>query len=181
MFSNIVNRLRSVCCDSDKKSNHIACLVKGRTKIVNSSTNVYERQYVHRLCTTSLHAEINCVKSNPKKNKKNLAMLILRFRKDGHLCDSRPCFDCKKYLITKGFSYVFCSVSDGTIQKLFLKDVPNYLSVSQIQAKIIGLSPLKETHIRDLGDMGLDINGLHKLELRRQLEIINCLRKRRKE
>lgn len=183
MFTNIVNKFRSICCNTiDCKSNHVACLVKGRTKVVTSCMNDYQRQYIGRALHTTLHAEVGCLKDNKdlssqkKKIKKNLSLLILRYRKDGSLCDSRPCSDCKTFLLNKGLLFVFCSVTDGTIQKIFLKDVPNYLSASQIQFKIYGLRPLSYTHIKKLNELGLTVDNLQRMSLHEQLDILTLVK-----
>jgi len=183
MFSNIVCKFRPICCStSGCKSSHIACLVKGRKRVISVSTNDYRRQYVNRSLTTNVHAEIMCLKDNKdlrsnNKIKKNLSLLILRYRKDGSLCDSKPCSDCKEFLIHKGLSFVYCSVADGSIQKLFLKNLPNYLSPSQILFQIFGTRPLKKIHVNVLEEMGLTINSLHKMPQQEQLAILKkCYR-----
>jgi len=182
MFSSIVDKFRPLCCGAvGCKSNHVACLVKGRRRIVSSCMNDYRRQYIGRKLSTTLHAEVGCLKDNKdliiqKKIKKNLSLLVLRYRKDGALCDSRPCSDCKEFLLNRGFTFVYCSIADGSIQKFFLKDILNHLSSSQIQFKIFGLRPLTQVHIKKLDELGLTIDTLQNKSLHEQLDILTMVK-----
>jgi len=171
--------LRLHCCTNgiSCKSNHIACLVKGLKKVVNWHMNDYRRQYVSRAFTTNGHAEVLCLKDIPQKRLKKLNVLILRFKKDGNLCDSRPCANCKDFLRKKGVTSVYCSMFDGSIQKIALDNVPDYLSSSQIQFKIFGLKPLSGKHIYELSKIGLDIDTLQKMSFHKQLDILTVIKK----
>ena len=181
MFEDIVDRYRlqdQHCCS---KSHHVACLIKGTKKVVSSASNDYRRQYVGRKNHASLHAERSCIKDinrnrSSNKIKKNLTLLVLRFRKDGTLCDSRPCAECKEYLINNGLIFVFCSIADGSIQKIFLKDLPNYLSKSQIQFKIFGLQTLTAQNLKKLHELGYNMDSLNKKGLHEQLQILRIVK-----
>lgn len=121
----------------DQRYVHVAFLIKGK-KIIHFSMNNYNRQYVDGKFTTSLHAEIGCVKilKDKGKIKKGFDVLVLRFNKgNGYLCDSRPCSNCKTFLEKKGFCRVYCSTEDGTIQKFKLSEMDEYYSVAWTKLK----------------------------------------------
>jgi len=185
MFQNTINKFREICCKNQHQHhNHVACLLKGRKKVISYSLNDYRRQYVSRAITSNIHAEVSCLKNiltKDKKIKKNLILLILRFKKDGTLCDSKPCAECKKYLLSNNILSVFCSLSDGSIQKIFLKDLPNYLSSAQIQFKIFGLSNVRQEHLQILINMGLNMAILQKRGLKERLEILKNIKQDVKE
>lgn len=117
--------------------NHIAYLIKGK-KVINYCRNNYHRQYVNGQATTSMHAEVGCLLKykDCEKIKKGFSLLILRFSKnEGLLCDSRPCNNCKTFLLKKGITKVYCSTADGTIQKFKLDEIEEYYSVAWLKFK----------------------------------------------
>lgn len=133
MFENIINNFRNSLINDDFKNfryRHIACLVNGQ-RLVSYSTNDYNRQYVNRKKTTSLHAEQGCVKNH--KRIKGFKLVVFRFDKTGNLCNSSPCSACKKALLGKGIRFIFCSNKDGVIEKLKLDNIEPYFSVSQLR------------------------------------------------
>jgi deoxycytidylate deaminase len=116
---------------------HIAFLMKGK-RIVRRSFNDYNRQCVNGEVTTSLHAEVGCVMRlrNNDRIKKGFDILILRFNKnDGLLCDSKPCNNCKNFLLSKGINKVYCSTENGTIQKFKLSEIEEYYSIAWLKLK----------------------------------------------
>lgn len=110
--------------------NHIAYLFKGK-KLVKFSTNDYFRQCFNNKRITSLHAEIGCIKNEMVK--KGFKMVVIRFNKNGELCDSKPCNNCKMHLLSKGFTTIYCSMANGKISKIKLMDIEDYNSPSQIK------------------------------------------------
>lgn len=123
--------------EHSNRYNHIAYLIKGK-KVINYSRNNYHRQYVNGQATTSMHAEVGCLLKykDCDKIKKGFSLLILRFSKnEGLLCDSRPCNNCKTFLLKKGITKVYCSTADGTIQKFKLDDIEEYYSVAWLKFK----------------------------------------------
>jgi deoxycytidylate deaminase len=131
-FNKIVRQGREICFQDDhKRYYHIAFLIKGK-KIINYSINDYERQYVNGKITTSLHAEVGCMLKfkNANKIKKGFDILILRYNKKTILCDSKPCQNCKKFLIQKGIYKIYCSLPNGSIEKIKLEDIKEYYSVA---------------------------------------------------
>ncbi len=123
--------------EHSNRYNHIAYLLKGK-KVINHSRNNYHRQYVGGKATTSLHAEVGCMLKykDCDKIKKGFNLLILRFSKnDGQLCDSRPCNNCRLFLMQKGVTKVYCSTADGTIKKFKLDELEEYYSVAWLKFK----------------------------------------------
>jgi deoxycytidylate deaminase len=105
------------------RSVHIAYVLKGR-RIVHQAVNDSDRCYVDGRYQTSMHAEMNVLRSL-KKNK-SFNLLVIRIEKGtGQLCESTPCDNCRQELLNRGFKTVYCSRSDGSIQKVRL-DVPTY-------------------------------------------------------
>lgn len=152
-FDTLVDKARNLCSHNDcydksfihsmtkhrytNRYNHVAYLMKGK-KVIAHCRNNYYRQYVQGKATTSLHAEVGCMLKfkDSEKIKKGFSLLILRFNKnDGLLCDSRPCNNCKQFLIKKGITKVYCSTADGTIQKFKLSDIDEYYSVAWLKFK----------------------------------------------
>ncbi len=123
-FINIIDE------NSDFRYNHVAYLFKGK-KLVKCCTNNYNRQCFNSKRVTSLHAEIGCIKNDMVK--KGFKMLVVRFNKNGELCDSKPCNSCKNHLLSKGFVNIYCSTSNGTISKFKLSSIEDYNSPSQIK------------------------------------------------
>lgn len=76
--------------------------------------------------------------------RKKYRLLVLKFSKNGELSDSKPCLDCKKRMMEKGFTEVYFSTSDGTIEKIKLKDLETRYSKSQEQFKIYGYQSVDE-------------------------------------
>lgn len=148
-FENIVDQGREICFKDNNQCNnerdryyHIAYLVKGK-RIITYSRNHYNRQYVNGKVMTSLHAEIGCMLKykNSSRIRKGFDILILRYnRHTGCLCDSKPCNNCKQFLIKKGINRIYCSLSDGSIKKIRLEDIEEYYSVAW--KKLIGERPL---------------------------------------
>jgi deoxycytidylate deaminase len=143
-FDSLVEKGRSICFERGHQERyyHIAYLIKGR-RVINYSRNNYNRQFINGKIATSLHAEIGCMKflKDNKRIKKGFSVLILRYNKhNGSLCDSKPCNNCKQFLIKKGLTKIYCSTSDGTIQKFKPEDISEYYSVAW--KKLIGNKPI---------------------------------------
>ena len=105
--------------------------------MIHYGKNDYERQYVDGQSATSLHAEVCCIRKI-KKMRKKYRLLVLKFNKDGSLVESKPCSDCKKQMMEKGFTEVFYSTSEGIIEKTKLRDLKTRESKSQKQFKVHG-------------------------------------------
>ena len=169
MFSPIIERLRSICMESlpfinskHGPSVHIAAFFKGK-RLVNHSMNDYDRQCINGRKTTSQHAEVGCTKCYGSTIKKGLWLLVLRFNRQGHLKESRPCSSCKKFLINKGISSIYCSVEDGSIEKIRLSEVIDYVSPSQLKFNG-GYRSNKEPYRREPSIMKIQIHIQTKLQ-----------------
>lgn len=130
MFESLVAKCRSMI-EKYKDINryiHVAAILKSNNNPLYHGINDYSRTYINRKKVTALHAEANCLNKFKKIKRK---FIILRFDKNGNLKDSRPCSECKKLMISKGLTYVYCSMSDGTIKKINLYEVEDYMSLSQ--------------------------------------------------
>jgi deoxycytidylate deaminase len=74
---------------------------KVRGKKVAIGKNSLNRQYN----SPTLHAEIDAYLKLPRYYwKKDLDMIVVRFGKEGKLCQSRPCYHCLKTLTSSGLS-----------------------------------------------------------------------------
>jgi len=132
-FRSIINKyIMSNKYSVGSGSKHIAFLIKGKC-VIKFAKNEYERQCFKGKSTTSLHAEINCVRQlKPKKNVKKFRLLVININKEnGELKNSIPCLTCKKYLINKGFTHIYCSTKDGSIKKFKLNKIESKLTHSQ--------------------------------------------------
>lgn len=127
-FSSIIDHFRFLCMGREDRYCHVAGLIKSNSKLIKYAFNDYNRQYKGRKVITALHAEQNCVVCS---NSKNCKLIVVRFDKNGNLKDSKPCSYCKNHLIKNGFKHIYCSLEDGTIGKIKLADVIDYLSNSQ--------------------------------------------------
>lgn len=76
----------------------------------NQSTikaNDYHRTYINNKNVTSLHAEHSAICTFCKLNKKpyleaNNILFVVRYNKNGIMCDSKPCNHCAFLILTYG-------------------------------------------------------------------------------
>lgn len=131
-FNNIISRANQANLkmpDKRMRSLHVAYLLKGR-KIIYQALNDYNRCYIDGTYHTSIHAEINVMRSL-KDKKSSLDLLVIRIdRSSGMLCESLPCNNCRNALIMRGFKNIYCSRSDGFIEKIRLSDIPTYYTTA---------------------------------------------------
>ena len=96
---------------------------KGIGKYIVFGQNSLIKQYN----TPTLHAEIDAYKKLPRYYLSlDLDMIVVRFSKEGKLCQSRPCYHCLETLTRAGISIknVYYS-KDGEIQKEKFGDMMN--------------------------------------------------------
>lgn len=125
-FKQIIENFRDSCMNGPNRHNHVACILKGK-RVIKFAFNDTLREYIDGTRMSSLHAEHACLR-NCNCNGRNI--LILRYGRKGELKDSKPCANCKHFMISKGIQYVFCSMDDGSVQKIKLSDLELYLSRS---------------------------------------------------
>jgi deoxycytidylate deaminase len=92
---------------------------------------------------TSLHAEVACI--NKINIRKKYRLLVLKYNKSGFLVDSKPCSNCKTFIMEKGFKEVYYSTGHGEeIVKTKMKDLDTRESNAQKQFKIHGFDKPKD-------------------------------------
>lgn len=120
--------------DSRYKNNQyviVALLLKSTTKFICSGVNDISRQCFNGKATTSIHAEVNCLKNFKGTVSRGFTFLTLHYSKEtGELKDSRPCANCVCFLKKKGITNIYCSLNNGTVVKLRLDEIPQYFSKS---------------------------------------------------
>ena len=79
----------------------------------------------------SIHAEVAAVSSyspSPKDIRKGVCLVSLRFSRDGHLRDAKPCRNCVKFIDkinrarSYSISYIIYSTNDGLV-KISLREL----------------------------------------------------------
>jgi deoxycytidylate deaminase len=91
---------------------------KGSGKYIVFGQNNLTKQYN----TPTLHAEIDAYKKLPRYYMSlDLDMVVVRFSKEGKLCQSRPCYHCLKALTESGISIknVYYSKDDDMHKEKF--------------------------------------------------------------
>jgi deoxycytidylate deaminase len=56
-------------------------------------------------------------------SKKNTTLIVVRYTKDGLLCDSKPCYNCIKLIILLNIKWIVYSNSLGQLIKIRTKDI----------------------------------------------------------
>lgn len=118
------------------KACHVAFLLKNRKVPIKIGYNQMERQCFQGQEITSLHAEIDCLRQCRSIKAKNYTFLVVNISKDikdGKIKykDSRPCIHCTKFLKEVGFKHIYCSNSEGVIEKLSLSLYDPYTTSCQ--------------------------------------------------
>lgn len=90
-----------------------------------------QRQKVDGKTCTSLHAEVACLRN--VKNPKKFRILVVNIGENGKLKNSTPCYYCKKYLEERGVTSIYCSMDNGKIEKIKIKDIHPRKTQAQIR------------------------------------------------
>lgn len=132
--SQIVQELIYCASDSDLRSKHGACLVRGN-KILCMQKNIYGKDFK----SFSLHAEVMIGKRINQKlkikdySKFSYDLWVLRYSNHKSKClESKPCYNCIKY-IKKSMPYVK-NIIYSTKNGKFIKE-----NISNIENKHISL------------------------------------------
>lgn len=106
------------------KSVHIAYIKSPGNKNV-MATNDYSRTYLCNKSITSLHAEHSAINAYQKKYKKqipnNSTLYVLRYTRDGHMCNSKPCNHCASLILDCNIRTVVYSTGNNTFHLCRIK------------------------------------------------------------
>lgn len=105
---NLIDKLKKIAQKSPVNNRHSAVLFKN-DNFYNFSYNTFVKQ------DTTVHAEINAIKTFYERKVKGLHILVIRVNKSGIIRNSRPCNECIKKLLKLGIQKIFYSNDFGNI------------------------------------------------------------------
>ena len=99
---------------------HISAITKGGKVICYAEGNL-SGVIKNSPFGLSCHSEINAIKrlmsNKDVKNYSKYTIWNIRWDKNGHIKDSKPCIQCQRTLLKFGFKTIIFSNQDGTFQK----------------------------------------------------------------
>ena len=105
---NLIEKLKKIAQKSPVNNRHSAVLFKN-DNFYNFSYNTFVKQ------DTTVHAEINAIKTFYERKVKGLHILVIRINKSGIIRYSRPCSECIKKLQKLGIQKIYYSNEYGNI------------------------------------------------------------------